>query len=208
MTFFFPLFFLEGLYKYSPFTDKGRHKKYPQIFANVMNPDYHVARPKDVDLKLLSPSENNGRMSRLEIYDPDCYDLISCLLEREPSQRLGYSRTLGTITIGGGRNIMAHKFFSGGVGNNAHLFPVIDFLLLEQRQLEPPWVPQFTDEMPTKHMRKNVKKKDKGRVVKPTEMVQKIKSEEKRATMIKQFEEWAMVHNAVKNSSIRPSEKN
>jgi hypothetical protein len=51
-----------GIYKYSPFTDKGRHKKYPQIFANVMNPNYHVARPTDVDLELLDPSESNGRM--------------------------------------------------------------------------------------------------------------------------------------------------
>ena len=69
-------------------------EKQPQIFHNVMNPNYHVARP-DGNLRDVPPSELNGRMSRLEQYDPDCYDIIKCLLCRNPSRRLGYSRVLG-----------------------------------------------------------------------------------------------------------------
>ena len=142
--------------------------------------------------------------SRLEQYDPDCYDLISCLLEREPSQRLGYSRILGTITVGGGRNIMSHAFFSGGVGPNAHLFPAIDFLLLEQRQLEPPWVPEFSDANPTKHMRKKVRQKEQGKPKKANEMADNFKgSDEKKQDMIQRFERWAMVHDAVVQHSMR-----
>jgi len=203
----------ECLYKYSPFTDKGRHKKYPQIFHNIMNPMYHVARPKHVDIGIgnadhpsppLPSSELNGRMSRLEQYDPDCYDMISCLLSREPSQRLGYSRVLGTMTVGGGRNIMSHAFYSGGVGEHAHLFPAIDFLLLEQRQLEPPWIPDFSNENATEHMRKKVRTKPEGKAIEPKDMVpSKLKDgdvmTEKGKVMEKAFVNWATRHAAVQN---------
>lgn len=210
----------ECLYKYSPFTDKGRHKKYPQIFHNIMNPMYHVARPDprpvqhDDDIDIHSPpplpsSELNGRMSRLEQYDPDCYDLIRCLLSREPSQRLGYSRVLGTMTVGGGRNIMSHAFYSGGVGEHAHLFPAIDFLLLEQKQLEPPWIPEFSNGNATAHMRKKVRTKPEGKAIEPKDMVpRKLRGgdggdgggmTEKGKVMEEAFVHWATRHAAVQN---------
>ena len=193
----------EMCYKYSPFTDKGRHKKYPQIFRNVMDKNYYVARPDlDADeFDELPPSELNGRMSRLQQYDSDCYDIIKCLLNRNASQRLGYSRVLGNITVGGGRNIMSHAFFSGGVNENAHLFPAIDFLLLERRQLEPPWIPVFTHANPIANMRRKVRKKEAGKAILPSEMVPKsIEDPKKRQVMVSKFENWSMVHPAVINA--------
>ena len=105
------------------------------------------------------------------------------------------------LVLGGGRNIMSHSFFSGGVGANAHLFPAIDFLLLEQRQLEPPWVPEFSHEKPRVNMRKKVRTKEIGKEVKYDEMVSqeaKKKDPVKTQKMTQQFYEWAMIHDAVK----------
>jgi len=95
---------------------------------------------------------------------------------------------------------MCHTFFSGGVGDHAHLFPAIDFLLLERRQLEPPWVPEFSDDKPTEHMRTKVRTKEVGKVMNHIDMIpDSVKDPKKRESMLLQFEHWSVMHDAVRN---------
>ena len=177
----------EKVYKLSPFSDGGKHKKFPQIFANIMNDEYRIADgPR-------GPHEQPGRMEELKLHDPDCYDIISQLLTRNPIRRLGFSRTLaGSITVGGGSDIKVHPFFAGSREAAERGYTHIDFDLLERKALaHVPWVPEIKPgESQNKFMRKKVKAKPTGRVVPPGELG-------------RAFDEWGVLHKNVERFSLR-----
>ena len=155
----------ERVYKYSPFSSRGKYTKFPQLFANIMDDRYQVAKgPKSE----VYPNGEPGRMCRLLYHDPDCYDIIDALLTRDVSKRLGYERRFN----GGGREIMEHPFFAGSEEASQRGFPSIDFEALERRSLRGvPWTPNIPDSSAAgeewshglkKFMRRRVRKHEEG----------------------------------------------
>ena len=149
----------ERVYKYSPFSSRGKYSKFPQLFGNIMDDRYRIAN---------GPNGEPGRMNRLLGHDPDCYDIIDQLLTRDASRRLGYERRYG----GGGKEIMEHPFFAGSKEAAARGYPSIDFEALERRSLRGvPWTPNIPDNLASgeewsqglkKFMRRRVRKHEKG----------------------------------------------
>ena len=198
----------ERVYKYSPFSSRGKYSKFPQLFANIMDDRYLVANGPPTEQW---PDGEPGRMCRLLDHDPDCYDIIDALLTRDVSRRLGNE----TRFTSGGREIMEHPFFAGSEEASQRGFPCIDFEALERRSLRGvPWTPKISEDASSedwshglkKFMRRRVKKHEIGSPRTAEELAclcedceedvsgANCKQTSKCYDRVHLFENWAMVH--------------